>query len=89
MECTRLWNAYTNSRLKYRIAVADAARSSTADNLDKLRDASEHARRTLEDHERAHDPKRQVAETRAPAPAAVAVAVGQRARGVILLPPVS
>ena len=79
IECTRLWNEYTNLRLKYRLSVS--ARENFGDgDPDKKRDASELARRIFEEHEMTHRPQPKTVP--APRPAETPA----HAAGVILLP---
>ena len=63
IECTELWDVYANLRFKYRIAMAVGARRVSDNNINKLRDASELARRTFEEHKTTHDPKPRVSAT--------------------------
>ena len=79
LECRRLWNEYTGLKLKYRLC-ASARREFVGDDLEKRRDACERARRMLEEHERAHNPK-----SSAPPPAHAPEPPARDSR-VILLP---
>jgi len=83
MECTELWDVYTNLRFKYRIAMAVGARRVSDNNINKLRDASELARRTFDEHKMTHDPKPRVSATEA----THAVDKRHRQTTAILLPP--
>jgi len=64
IECTELWDVYTNLRFKYRISKSVGKVSD--DDINTLRDASELARRTFEEHKVTHDPKTRVTVTEAP-----------------------
>src|SRR5438034_6532928 len=63
IECTELWDIYTTLSLKYREALAAARQRSN--DLERMRDASELAGRTLREHELTHGMKGPVTETAA------------------------
>ena len=84
IECTQLWNLYTNLRLKYRIALAALAGRIADDDLKKLRDAGEVAQRTLKEHEVTHAARHQVIATEA----SLAADMRDNRTRAILLPPV-
>ena len=81
IECAELWDVYTNLRFKYRIAMAAGMVSD--EDINKLRDVSELARRTFEEHKMTHDPKLRVSATEAP----YAAEKRHRQTAAILLPP--
>ena len=66
IECTALWDDYTNLRFKYRIAMAAGAGRVPADDINKLCDASELARRVFQEHKMTHDPKPRVVQSKLP-----------------------
>ena len=66
IECTEVWAVYTNLRFKNRIAMAAGAGRVSADDINKLRDASELARRVFNEHKMTHDRKPRVGATEAP-----------------------
>ena len=57
IECNELWDVYTNLRFKYRIAMGARAGRVSDDDINKLCDASELAKRTFEEHKMIHDLK--------------------------------
>ena len=83
IECTELWAVYTNLRFNYRIAMAAGAGRVSADDIHKLRDASELARQVFKEHKMTHDPKLRVSATEAPH----AADRRHRQTTAILLPP--
>jgi len=66
IECTQLWNLYTNLMLKYRIALGASAGRISADDLNELRYAGEVAQRTFKEHELTHAAGHQVTTTETP-----------------------
>jgi hypothetical protein len=86
IECTQLWNVYTNLRIKYRMAIAAPAGRIADDYLDKLRAASELAQNAFQEHELGHHSKPRVTETKTPPPAPEK---RDRQNGAILLPAAS
>ena len=66
IECAKLWDDYTNLRFKYRIAMAVGAGRVFDDDINKLCDASELARRVFEEHKLTHEPKPRAGATEAP-----------------------
>ena len=88
MECDQLWDRYTNLRIKYRLTVTAARQGAcAAEVLDKVQADSEAARRNLQEHKLAHDPKSQSPEVRN----VVRNVVEKRDRGdrIFLLPAVT
>ena len=83
IECTELWAVYTNLRFKNRIAMAAEAGRVSADDINKLRDASELARRNFEEHKVTHNPASRVIVTEAPR----AADIRPSQTTAILLPP--
>jgi len=83
IECTQLWNLYTNLRIKYRIAIAAPAGRIADDYLDKLRVASELAQKNFQEHELTHCSKPRVTKTEA---VPRAPEMRDRQNGAILLP---
>ena len=60
IECTELWDVYTNLRFKYRISKSLGKVSD--DDINTLCDASELARRTFEEHKVTHEAKPRLTE---------------------------